>query len=71
MSAADRLKEVTREELTGMLAENSDEPYAEEIAREVLKRNRKKEYIRTTTQFKEAIETALGFSRRKRERKQW
>lgn len=44
-----------------MLAENSDEPYAEEIAREVLKRNRKKEYIRTTTQFKEAIETALGF----------
>ena len=32
-----------REELTGMLAENSDEPYAEEIAREVLKRNRKKE----------------------------
>jgi len=61
VSAADRLKEVTREELTGMLAENSDEPYAEEIAREVLKRNRKKEYIRTTTQFKEAIETALGF----------
>ena len=41
VSAADRLKEVTREELTGMLAENSDEPYAEEIAREVLKRNRK------------------------------
>ena len=61
VSAADRLKEVTREELTGMLAENYDEPYAEEIAREVLKRNRKKEYIRTTTQFKEAIETALGF----------
>ena len=60
VSAADRLKEVTREELTGILAENSDEPYAE-IAREVLKRNRKKEYIRTTTKFKEAIETALGF----------
>lgn len=32
-SAAERLKEVDREELAGMLVENSDEPYAEEIAR--------------------------------------
>ena len=28
-AAAERLLEVTREELTGMLARNSDEPYAE------------------------------------------
>ena len=33
ISAAERLKEVDREELAGMLVENSDEPYAEEIAR--------------------------------------
>ena len=31
-SAAERLKEITEEELVGMLVENSDEPYAEEIA---------------------------------------
>ena len=32
-SAAERLRQVTREELVGMLVENADEPYAEEIAR--------------------------------------
>ena len=36
-SAAERLKEVTEEELVGMLVENSDEPYAEEIAATVMK----------------------------------
>ena len=41
--------------------ENSDEPYAEEIAREEIKRNRKKDPIKTTIQFKETIETALTF----------
>jgi len=60
-SAAERLKEVTEEELVGMLVENSDEPYAEEIAREVIKRNRRKNPIKTTTQFKETIEEALKF----------
>ena len=61
ISAAERLADITKEELVGMLVENSDEPYAEEIAREVLRRNRKKEYIKTTIQFKEAIESALKF----------
>ena len=36
VSAAERLKEVTEEELAGMLWENSDEPYAEEIAATVM-----------------------------------
>ena len=44
-----------------MLAENSDEPYAEEIARVVMKYNRKKDPITTTIRFKEAIEEALEF----------
>ena len=61
ISAAERLKSVTKEELVGMLAENSDEPYAEEIARVVMKYNRKKDPITTTTRFKEAIEEALEF----------
>ena len=60
-SAAERLKEVTQEELVGMLIENADEPYAHEIAGTVcrwLKQGRK---IETTTQLKEAIEDALRF----------
>ena len=59
MSAAERLKEVTYEELVGMLVENSDEPFAEEIASTIcnwLKRGKK---IETTTQLKEAIEVSL------------
>ena len=61
ISAAERLENITKEELVGMLVENSDEPYAEEIAREVIKRNRRKNPIKTTIQFKETIEDALKF----------
>jgi 16S rRNA (cytosine1402-N4)-methyltransferase len=61
MSAAERLRELTQEELQGMLVENSDEPYAEEIAREVMARLKRGEKIDTTTQLKDAIETALQF----------
>lgn len=61
VSAAERLSNISKDELIGMLVENSDEPYAEEIAKEVLKRNRRKEPVKTTTQFKEVIETALRF----------
>jgi 16S rRNA (cytosine1402-N4)-methyltransferase len=60
-SAAERLKELTQEELQGMLIENSDEPYAEEIAREVMTRLKRGEKIDTTTQLKDAIEVALHF----------
>lgn len=58
-SAADRLKEVSYEELVGMLVENSDEPYAEEIARTVMNWRKRGKPIETTTQFKEVIEEAL------------
>ena len=60
-SAAERLREVTYEELVGMFQENSDEPYAEEVATVIMKRNRTKNYVETTTQMKEAIEEALSF----------
>ena len=59
-SAAERLKEVTREELWGMLVENADEPYAEEITKEVIKRRRGKGIV-TTTDLKETIAAALSF----------
>lgn len=47
------------EELVGMLVENADEPYAEEIAKTVKKWQKKGKAIETTKQFKEAIEEAL------------
>lgn len=60
-SVAERLREVSYEELVGMFQENSDEPYAEEIATVIMKRNRTKNYVETTTQMKEVIEEALSF----------
>ena len=61
ISAAERLKEVDREELAGMLVENSDEPYAEEIARCITGAIRKGEKVDTTTKVRELIEQALSF----------
>ena len=55
------IKQMDMEEIAGMFAENSDEPYAEEIAREIAKRNRKRQYIETTTELKEVIEQVLSF----------
>ena len=37
VSAAERLKELTQDELAGMLVENADEPFAAEIAAEVIR----------------------------------
>ena len=60
-SAAERLKQVTEEELVGMLVENSDEPYAEEIAEEIFMMRRNGQEIETTTDLRNAIERALEF----------
>lgn len=59
-SAAQRLAGVNYEELVGMLRENADEPYAQEIARVVMNWRKKGKAIETTTQFKEVIEEALS-----------
>ncbi len=61
VSAAERLKDLTQDELEGMLVENSDEPYAAEIAAEVAKSLQRKNPIQTTMQLKEVIERALSF----------
>ncbi len=60
-SAAQRLKQVTEEEFIGMLIENSDEPYAREIAAEVFRARRSGQKIDTTTKLRELIEKALRF----------
>ena len=61
ISAAERLKEVTLEELEGMLIENSDEPYAYEIAKVVTDEIKRGNPMDTTTALKEAIEKALVY----------
>ena len=61
VSAAERLLEVTEEELVGMLVENSDEPYAEEIAATVMKWRKNGKPIETTSQMKAVIEQALCY----------
>ena len=61
MTAAERLKELDEEELVGMLVENSDEPYAKEIARKVMRELRNGNAVDTTTRLRELIEEALVF----------
>ena len=59
ISAAQRLKTISKEELMGMLIENSDEPYAEEIADAVVRKIKKGGRIETTTDLQKTIEEAL------------
>lgn len=59
-SAAERLRNMDYEEIVGMLVENSDEPYAEEIAEKILAKQRSGG-IHTTTDLRDVIEQALQF----------
>lgn len=61
ISAAERLKNVQQDELVGMLIENSDEPYAEEIAAEVFRRRTAGIPIETTKDLYHVVEAALEF----------
>lgn len=61
ISACERLKEMTQEELEGMLVENSDEPYAEAISKAIALELEKGTSISTTTQLRSIIEKALTF----------
>ena len=58
-SAAERLHSISRDEFVGMMVENSDEPYAEEIADKVFNLMKKGEPMDTTTALRQAIESAL------------
>lgn len=59
-SAAERLNAMDYEEIVGMLVENSDEPYAKEIAEEIMKQKRRGK-IQTTTELRDVIEHSLKF----------
>ena len=69
VSAAQRLTQVTEDELTGMFVENSDEPYAQQIAAVIMKEIKKGHKIDTTTRLRECIETALAFLPENKEKK--
>lgn len=60
ISAAERLKNITMEELVGRLVENSDEPYADKLAKAIIA-ERRKAPIDTTARLHDIIEKALGF----------
>lgn len=61
ISAAERLDTISRDELVGMLYENSDEPYCEELARAITDEIRKGNRIDTTTKLRQVIEKTLDF----------
>lgn len=59
--ASERLKELSKDEIVGMLEENSDEPHAEQIARAIMSCYKKKQPLETTKQLAAVIENALSF----------
>lgn len=61
ISAAERICNISREALMGMLIENADEPYAEEIADAVVTKQKRGEKIVTTKDLQRVIEEALSF----------
>ena len=61
ISAAERLAQIDEDELAGMLWENSDEPYAEELARAIVTERKHGKPIDTTTRLREVIEETLSF----------
>ncbi len=61
ISAADRLKTISQDELQGMLLENADEPYSAEISRAIVLAIKKGKEIITTSQLQQIIQDALKF----------
>lgn len=61
ISAAERLKTISQDELQGMFLENADEPYAAEISRAILSEIKKGRDILTTTELQQVIKEALKF----------
>lgn len=69
LSAAERLRMLSRAEIEGMLVENSDEPYARQIAGEIIRTYRNGGRIDTTRELREAIGRALSILPDDREKK--
>ena len=61
ISAAERLKTISQDELQGMFLENADEPYSAEISHAIISEMKKGRDISTTTQLQQVIKDALKF----------
>ncbi len=61
VSGAERLLELDRAEIKHMLIENADEPYAEQIANNIMKWRYMYRPIETTTHLRDCIAEALAF----------
>lgn len=61
LSAAERLKTITQEELQGMLIENADEPYAEAISKAITSQIKNGIAISTTSKLQQIIADVLAF----------
>jgi len=61
VTAAERLRQLDQEELENLLVENSDEPYADRIARAICQVFRRGGTVDTTRQLYALIEGALSF----------
>ena len=59
-SAAVRLRQICEEEFEGMLIENSDEPFAKEIAAKVFRKMKAGAPMSTTRELRQAVEEALA-----------
>lgn len=70
-SAAQRLRQISQKEFEGMLIENSDEPYAKEIAGQVFDRMRKGAAMDTTMELRQAVEDALAKVSGSMSRNEW
>lgn len=61
VSGAQRLLQLTRDEIEGMLRENADEPYADRIAKVIVKRKSAGKPVQTTTDLRSCVSEALSF----------
>ena len=61
ISAAERLQQLGYQDIIHLLQVNSDEPYAEEIAKAIMRKRRDGSTIQTTRQLYNAIAEALSF----------
>ncbi|MFA6867354.1 MAG: 16S rRNA (cytosine(1402)-N(4))-methyltransferase RsmH [Clostridia bacterium] len=61
ITAADKLKELSYMEIKEMLINNSDEPYAEQIAHAIAKEKKEGIEITTTNQLSQIVSNALAF----------
>ena len=61
ISGADRLKQLSKAEIEGMLIENADEPYADKIADSICRWRNQKRPVETTSDLRKCVTEALSF----------